>query len=85
MKDALFLTDTFIRNYEKLPQKIQKKVQEKLQLIKNHPFAGKKLTGDLKGEVSYKMGDYRIIYSMEEEGIFAEAIGHRKDVYKKLR
>ncbi len=85
MKYNLFLTDTFIKNYEKLPQRIKKRVQVKLLLLKNNPFAGKHLTGDLKGEFSCRIADYRIIYTVEKSKIFAEAIGHRKDIYRKIR
>ncbi len=85
MKYNLFLTNTFIRNYEKLPRNIQNRTKENLQVLRNNPFAGKKLTGDLKGEYSYRIGDYRIIYTMEKDEIFVEAIGHRKDIYSKLK
>ncbi len=83
MKYRLFLTKTFLKKYEKLPQKIQIRVKEKLCTLKDNPFAGKKLTGDLTGEFSFRIGDYRIIYTIEKDEIFAEAIGHRKDIYRK--
>ncbi len=44
---------------------------------------GKKLTGNLQGDFSYRAGDYRIVYYIERDGIFIEAVGHRKDIYRK--
>ncbi|MBN1444654.1 MAG: type II toxin-antitoxin system RelE/ParE family toxin [Candidatus Omnitrophica bacterium] len=85
MKYQLFLTNAFLKKYEKSPQKIQIRVKEKLRILKDSPFAGKKLTGELTGEFSYRVGDYRIIYTIEKDEIFAEAIGHRKDIYRKSR
>ncbi len=32
-----------------------------------------------------RMGDYRIIIKMYKKTIFVEMIGHRKDIYKKLK
>lgn len=85
MKYHLFLTNTFLKKYEKVPRKIQIRVKEKLRMLKDNPFGGKKLTGDLTGEFSYRVGDYRIIYTIEKDEIFVEAIGHRKDIYRKFR
>lgn len=83
MKYRLFLTDTFLKKYEKLPQEIKIRVKEKLRMLKDNPFLGKKLTGDLTGEFSCRTGDYRIIYTIEKDEIFVEAVGHRKDIYRK--
>jgi len=83
VKYRLFLTDTFLKKYEKLPQKIQIRVKEKLRMLKDNPFDGKKLTGDLAGEFSCRTRDYRIIYTIEKDEIFLEAVGHRKDIYRK--
>jgi len=85
VKYNLFLTNTFIKRYEKLPDKVQSRVREILPALKNNPFIGKKLTGDLKGELSYRIGEYRIIYAIEEDKIFAETVGHRKDIYRKRK
>ncbi len=61
-------------------------VKENLQVLRSNPFAGKKFTGDVKGEFSsYRTGEYRIIYTTEKSEIFMETIGHRKDVYRKLK
>ncbi len=85
MKYNLFLTDTFLKSYKKLPREIQNRVKEKIVLLRDNPFAGKRLTGSLKGDFSCRTGDYRIIYYIERDGVFIEAVGHRKDVYRKKR
>ncbi len=45
---------------------------------------GKALEQDLKGLWRYRVGDYRIICSIEEEQvtILVLKIGHRRDIYK---
>lgn len=47
------------------------------------PRVGKPLTGPYKGLWKYRLGDYRIIYSIEQARlvVFVLRIRHRKDVY----
>ncbi len=44
---------------------------------------GKPLKGDLKGNFSHRVGDWRIIYSIEKTFVFVKDIRHRRDVYRK--
>jgi mRNA interferase RelE/StbE len=81
---ALFLTQTFQKNFLRLPKNIQPKVESALQKIFSNPLAGKRLLGDLEGEFSLRVGSYRIIYFLDRENnIWAETVRHRKEVYKK--
>lgn len=50
------------------------------------PFSkGKGLTADRSGEWRYRVGDYRILCTIERDVLVIEvfSIGHRRDVYKK--
>jgi mRNA-degrading endonuclease RelE of RelBE toxin-antitoxin system len=81
---ALFLTQTFQKNFIRLPKDVQPKVEAALQKIYSNPLAGKKLLGDLEGEFSLRVGAYRIIYYMDRENnIWVETVKHRKEVYRK--
>ena len=44
---------------------------------------GKALTGDLKGLWRYRVGDYRLICSVEDKRlvVLVLRVGHRRDVY----
>ena len=70
-----------------LPKNVQQKafniVEKELAL---EPHRGKPLTGPYKGLWKYRIGDYRIIYSIEQARviIFVLRIRHRKDVYHGL-
>jgi len=52
--------------------------------IKKTPYVGKPLKGNLKGKYSYRIGSYRVIYSIEKEVlvIYVIAIKDRKHVYQ---
>lgn len=80
----LFLTNTFQKKFRKVPNNVQARIEEALEVISRDPFAGKKLMGDLEGEYSYRIGRYRIIYFMDEkQNIWIETVSHRKEVYRK--
>ncbi|RJQ32394.1 MAG: type II toxin-antitoxin system RelE/ParE family toxin [Actinobacteria bacterium] len=83
MRPQLFLTKRFQKSYEKLDAKVQTRVKKALNIISNDPTAGKPLTGELKGEYSYRIGNWRIIYTIERTNIWLETVGHRREVYKK--
>lgn len=42
------------------------------------------LTGNLKGYFKLRVGDYRVIYSMNRRNrlLVIEYVGHRRDIYK---
>ncbi|MEK7113158.1 MAG: type II toxin-antitoxin system RelE/ParE family toxin [Patescibacteria group bacterium] len=52
--------------------------------LKENPFMGKKLTRDLEGRYSYRVGVYRIIYKIYEKEKIVEVVtaGHRSSIYQ---
>jgi len=40
------------------------------------------LEGEFEGSRKLRVGDYRIIFSIEKQIVFIERIGHRREVYK---
>ena len=61
-------------------KKILKTINEK---IVNNPHAGKHLVGDWSPFFRWRIGDYRIIYDINNDTVVIEIIRirHRKDVY----
>ncbi|HAH20130.1 MAG: hypothetical protein A2Y00_01375 [Omnitrophica WOR_2 bacterium GWF2_43_52] len=55
--------------------------------LKEHPYQGKRLKGRLKGDFSLRMGDYRIIYTVQKDKLVVYIIdlGHRKEIYRQLK
>ena len=81
---ALFLTQTFRKNFQKLPKNIQTNVESSLRKIYLDPYKGKRLLSELEGEFSYRVGKYRIIYFIDKErNIWIETVRQRKEVYRK--
>jgi mRNA interferase RelE/StbE len=82
-------TETFQKKikateYKALYEKISEYVYP---LLRDNPFFGpniKKLKGKYKGVYRFRIGDYRLLYKIEEKKVivFIFDIEHRKDVYR---
>ena len=74
------------RQYKSLPERDRQKVLGALQGLRENPFQGKKLEGELSGFYSVRVWPYRIIYTVEKKIITVTvvAIGQRKDVYRHI-
>lgn len=72
---------------DRLSIKKKRQIKEAVERIAQNPDIGKPLTYELSGLFSYRSGDYRIIYRIYHKEILVIilTIGHRKDIYKKLR
>jgi mRNA interferase RelE/StbE len=61
---------------------LQTRIENALLEIAANPRVGKPLKGDLKGNYSQRVGDWRIIYSIEKTAIYVKDIRHRREVYR---
>lgn len=62
----------------------QDEIDSMFEVIKDDPYIGKPLSRDLFGKYSYRIGFYRIVYSINENDhiITILKIGHRSLVYR---
>ncbi|MGD0655818.1 MAG: type II toxin-antitoxin system RelE/ParE family toxin [Thermoguttaceae bacterium] len=69
---------------DKLPLKKKRQIKDAIERIAENPEIGKHLTHELKGLLSYRSGNHRIIYRVRHAEILVIilTIGHRKDIYK---
>jgi mRNA interferase RelE/StbE len=58
-------------------------IEDALGLLEREPFAGKALRGGLRGLYSLRVGSYRILYQLTDEGktVRVAAIRHRSTSY----
>ncbi len=80
------LTRTAEKEYVELARSnpsVFKRVKVALEFIAKDPSVGKPLKLTLKGKWSYRVGPYRIIYSVEHKvlTVYVLDIGHRREVY----
>ncbi len=83
MKYNLLLSHKFDRDFSRLEKTLQGRVVEGLRELIENPHGGKPLKGKLKGLLSWRVGNYRILYQIQEEKllVFAISVNHRKHVY----
>jgi mRNA-degrading endonuclease RelE of RelBE toxin-antitoxin system len=72
------------KQFRALPKSEAKKVSRKLILLKETPFTGKKLQGELANQYSLRAWPYRIIYKVidSQKLIWVDVIEHHQGVYK---
>jgi len=68
---------------KKLDKPNKERIEKKLRDLKNNPELGKPLTFNLAGLWSLRVGDYRVLYRVDNNQllILVIKIGHRKNVY----
>ncbi len=85
MAYKILIDSKVIKDLKKIDKSWQTKIVDtiKNKLAKN-PYIGKKLIGDLSKYYRLRVGDYRVIYSINEKVVTIEIIkiSHRKDVYR---
>ncbi|MFN5856296.1 MAG: type II toxin-antitoxin system RelE family toxin [Pseudanabaenaceae cyanobacterium] len=73
--------------YTKADKALAKKIARCLQQLEQDPICHpniKALKGEYSGLYRYRIGDYRVIYSVEDEivQVFVMAIAHRSQAYE---
>ena len=75
-----------IKDLKKLDKIKLKRLLDKIESeLSNNPGKDKMLLGNYKGLFSYRIGGYRVIYTIlkNKETILILKIGDRKDIYRK--
>jgi mRNA-degrading endonuclease RelE of RelBE toxin-antitoxin system len=78
----LLFTKEFLRKIKKLDRQAQIRILNSVKTLEELPYSGKRLTGRLKGLLSFRQGEYRTIYQVKGNQVILRTVGHRKDVYE---
>ena len=84
MNYKLIIDDKVIKDLKKIDHVWQKRIVKKMKtILVSDPYSGKRLVGNLSPFWRMRVGDYRIIYTIEEEVVTVEVVKvrHRKSVY----
>jgi len=82
----LRLTREAQENLGALPAELREAVAETIEsLAVDHESAGKPLVGRLRGLWSARVGNYRVLYTVEPSEIVVRAIRHRAVAYPRRR
>ena len=60
----------------------QREIKRAVKKLANGSEKGKALTGRLERFYSFRIGKYRIVYTLDKDFLTVHVVGHRRDVYK---
>lgn len=77
-------TKDALDDLQKIDKPIVKRILNKISWLSQHfnNITPEPLSADLAGTFKLRIGDWRVIYTIEDTVIVIQAVGHRKDVYK---
>lgn len=79
----ILLTKRAVKDLGKLNEDVKLRIKEKFNLLLIDPTAiSKKLSSTLIGTYRLRVGDYRVIFDIDDDKVVILRIGHRKDIYK---
>jgi mRNA interferase RelE/StbE len=83
---VLYHPDVAREDLPKIPRNMRARLKRAIEtrLLFDPILAGAPLRKDLTGYRKLRVGDYRIIYRVQEEEIRVLIIAHRKDVYSQV-
>lgn len=79
----LFLTESAQKDLNRISRVDLKRIDSKLIKLQENPFLldVKKLSGS-KNNYRVRVGDYRVLFSLESHRLIVYAVAHRREVYR---
>ena len=79
----IIFTEKAIHDLNNIDKKDQERIAIKLKNYSKEPLKhARKLISPKIGSYRFRIGDYRIIFDIDDDKIIVLRIGHRKDIYK---
>jgi len=85
LKYRLVYTQRAVRDIKKLSEDARKRIGKTLLRYQDDPLSfAESLTESALGSYRFRVGDYRIIFDIEEKDIIVLRVGHRRELYKRM-
>jgi mRNA interferase RelE/StbE len=77
-------TEDAADDLEKTDRPIVKRILKKITWLSRHfdNIIPETLSADLSGSFKLRVGDWRVVYTIEDDHIVIQAVGHRREIYK---
>lgn len=83
MNYKLVYTHRAVKDIKKLDKETKDRIGTTLFRFKDNPLKhARKLTHSSLGSYRFRIGNYRVIFDIEEDDIVILRVGHRKEIYK---
>ncbi len=80
------VTKRFEKDFRKVPTTVRDRILHALESLKENPYGFELLSGEFQGLRKLRVGDYRILFRIEEKGnlktVHLLFIAHRRAVYR---
>ena len=74
------------KDIKKLDSSIKRNIGKTLLKLQDNPLLySEKLSNPELGTYKYRIGDYRVVFDIEDNDIVILRVGHRREIYKRLR
>jgi len=77
-------TEGAVKDLKRLDRQVARRILKKLDWFSKN-FANvvpEPLTEEFEGTYKLRVGDWRVIYTVESEVIVIQSVGHRREIYK---
>ncbi|MBN2543832.1 type II toxin-antitoxin system RelE/ParE family toxin [bacterium] len=79
----IIITERALRDINKLDSGLKNRIGKKLKQFTKNPLKyARKLKRPEIGSFRFRIGDYRVVFDIDENTIVILRVGHRKDIYK---
>ena len=83
MAYQIIITKRAKKDIEKLDIVAKKRLKKALLMLQKDPLSqSKKLIDSRLGQYRYRIGNYRVIYDLNDNEIIILRIGHRREIYR---
>ena len=80
----IYWTEDAIKDLERLDKPVEQRVLKKISWLSNNfeRITPEPLSGEFKGTFKLRIGDWRVVYTVEGQTLGIQFIAHRREIYK---
>nr|VFJ89706.1 MAG: mRNA interferase RelE/StbE [Candidatus Kentron sp. H]VFJ91251.1 MAG: mRNA interferase RelE/StbE [Candidatus Kentron sp. H]VFJ97790.1 MAG: mRNA interferase RelE/StbE [Candidatus Kentron sp. H] len=79
----LVYTERAARDIRRFPSDVKQRLKTTLERYQSDPLPyARKLSNPELGDYRFRMGDYPIVFDIEDDAIVILRVGHRRDIYR---
>lgn len=80
----IYWTEDAIKDLERLDKPVEQRVLKKISWLSNNfeRITPEPLSGEFKGTFKLRIGDWRVVYTVEGQTLVIQFIAHRREIYK---
>jgi len=84
MKYRIVYTKRAAKDISKLDSETKKRIREAMERYAETPLNyARKMIDPSLGTYRFRIGDYRVIFDLEDDKIIILRVGHRREIYRK--